>query len=131
MKYILFYNKCFLQKVSYKVSYYWRKHLLLLFENNQLTDLIHKHSRAQSAFPWLVCRSRFLYWIICSWFVIYHTISGLNSSDTERSDTGLSYAKLEWSTEREEGNHDLSVINLCLSISVYSLDLISAVILYA
>ena len=33
------------------------------------------------------------------------TVSGLNSFDTERSDTGLSFAKLELATEKEEENH--------------------------
>ena len=42
------------------------------------------------------------------------TVSGLNSFDTERSDTGLSFAKLELATEKEEENHGLSVTNLCL-----------------
>ena len=37
------------------------------------------------------------------------TASGLNSFDTERSDTGLSFAKIELVTEKEEENHALFV----------------------
>ena len=58
--------------MSYKVSYFWRKHLLSLFtKNKQLTNFIHNKSRAQSASPWMICSRWTLCLLICLWVSIY------------------------------------------------------------
>ena len=44
---------------------------MLLFEKRPLTDLIHKNSQAQSAFPWNIYSWWFLCGLICSCIMIY------------------------------------------------------------
>ena len=54
MKYIIKNNMSPI--TAYKVSFYFTKTFNDTFENRPLTDLIHKYSWAQSAFPQNICR---------------------------------------------------------------------------